>query len=71
MRIKLNNQSINQSTDPIDNKHICTCTELLDTEICVKEIEAAMKAIKHGKSGGPDVYPLSTSCMAAKPSKCG
>ena len=28
--------------------------KLLDTEICVEEIEAAMKAIKLGKSGGPD-----------------
>ena len=35
--------------------------QLLDTEICMEEIEGALKILKLGKSGGPD--GLSPECI--------
>ena len=45
--------------------------QLLDTEICVEEIEGALKILKLGKSGGPDGPLQNTLYMVTRFSKSG
>jgi len=40
--------------DSLEKKSHGNCDDILDSEICAEEIEAALKSMKKGKSGGAD-----------------